>query len=72
MPVPKMKILWASVFSLLDTSSGAAIAIREMLMQLVHRGHEVDILGPPFSITRRASRASPIPGTRCAHGRGSG
>ncbi|MBF5089359.1 glycosyltransferase family 4 protein [Novosphingobium sp. NBM11] len=45
MPVPKMKILWASVFSLLDTSSGAAIAIREMMMQLVHRGHEVDILG---------------------------
>ncbi len=45
MPVAKMKILWASVFSLLDTSSGAAIAIREMLMQLVHRGHEVDILG---------------------------
>ena len=40
-----MKILWANAFCLLDTSSGASVACREMLRQLVAAGHEVEILG---------------------------
>lgn len=41
----KPRILWASLFTLLDTSSGAAITVREMLRQLVFRGYEVAVVG---------------------------
>ncbi|WP_186407517.1 glycosyltransferase [Candidatus Accumulibacter aalborgensis] len=41
----KPRLLWASVYCLLDTSSGASIAVREMLRQLAHRGYDVSILG---------------------------
>jgi glycosyltransferase involved in cell wall biosynthesis len=43
-PIPK-KVLWANASCLLDTSSGAAMAIREMLRQLAFRGCEITILG---------------------------
>jgi glycosyltransferase involved in cell wall biosynthesis len=38
-------LLWASVYCLLDTSSGASMAVRQMLLQLVQQGYEVHILG---------------------------
>ncbi|RBI67800.1 hypothetical protein DQ400_08945 [Vreelandella sulfidaeris] len=41
----KPRILWANPFCLLDTSSGASMAVRQMLLQLVARGYEVQILG---------------------------
>ena len=40
-----MKILWASPNTLLDTSNGAAMAIREYLHQLSIRGWDIKILG---------------------------
>lgn len=40
-----MKILWASPNTLLDTSNGAAITIREYMHQLAARGWDVKILG---------------------------
>lgn len=40
-----LRILWASVYCLLDTSSGASMAVREMLRQLCLRGYEVAICG---------------------------
>jgi hypothetical protein len=39
------KILWANTYCLLDTSSGAAMSVRQMLLQLVKQGYEVRILG---------------------------
>ena len=39
------RILWASLYSLLDTSSGAAISVREMLRQLSFNGYEVAVVG---------------------------
>jgi len=44
-PARKPRLLWASVYCLLDTSSGASMAVREMLLQLVGQGYEVHILG---------------------------
>lgn len=41
----KPRLLWANPFCMLDTSSGASMAIREMLIQLVHQGYEVMIVG---------------------------
>jgi glycosyltransferase involved in cell wall biosynthesis len=41
----KPRLLWANVYCLLDTSSGASMAVREMLQQLAHHGYEVSILG---------------------------
>jgi len=41
----KPRILWANVYCMLDTSSGASMAVREMLRQLVLRGFEVGIVG---------------------------
>lgn len=39
------RLLWANPFCLLDTSSGASISARQMLLQLVAQGWEVRILG---------------------------
>jgi glycosyltransferase involved in cell wall biosynthesis len=39
------RILWANMFCLLDTSSGASISAREMLRQLALKGYEVAIVG---------------------------
>ncbi len=39
------RLLWANAYCLLDTSSGASMAVREMLLQLAQQGYEVAILG---------------------------
>jgi glycosyltransferase involved in cell wall biosynthesis len=44
-PSRPFRILWANVYCMLDTSSGASIAVREMLRQLCFRGHEIAICG---------------------------
>lgn len=41
----KPRLLWANVYCLMDTSSGASMAVREMLFQLVKHGYEVAVLG---------------------------
>lgn len=41
----KPRILWANPYCLLDTSSGASMTVRQMLLQLVSRGYEVQVLG---------------------------
>ena len=41
----KPRLLWANVYCLLDTSSGASMAVRQMLLQLQHNGWQVDVLG---------------------------
>jgi glycosyltransferase involved in cell wall biosynthesis len=41
----KPRLLWANVYCLLDTSSGASMSAREMLLQLVAHGYEVFIVG---------------------------
>lgn len=38
-------LLWANVFCLLDTSSGASISARQMLIQLVKAGYKVSVIG---------------------------
>lgn len=53
----KPRLLWANVYCLLDTSSGASMAVREMLLQLARRGYEIAVLGAtvfdnPRGITR--------------------
>ena len=45
LPARKPRLLWANVYCLLDTSSGASMAVREMLLQLVREGFEVHVLG---------------------------
>ena len=44
-PARTPRLLWASVYCLLDTSSGAAMAVREMLRQLARHGYDIAILG---------------------------
>lgn len=39
------RVLWANAFCLMDTSSGAAITVRQMLRQLHLRGFDVRIFG---------------------------
>jgi glycosyltransferase involved in cell wall biosynthesis len=39
------RVLWANVYCLLDTSSGASMSVREMLRQLAFSGYEVEVLG---------------------------
>ncbi|EHJ94921.1 glycosyltransferase [Vreelandella boliviensis] len=41
----KPRLLWANPFCLLDTSSGASMTVRQMLLQLVAHGYDVQILG---------------------------
>lgn len=41
----KPRLLWANVYCLLDTSSGASMAVRQMLLQLQQSGWHVDVLG---------------------------
>lgn len=41
----KPRLLWANPFCLLDSSSGASMTVRQMLLQLVARGYEVEVLG---------------------------
>lgn len=44
-PSRKPRLLWATPFCLLDTSSGASLSVREMLRQLVAKGYDLKILG---------------------------
>lgn len=39
------RVLWANVSCLLDTSSGASRAVRQMLVQVARRGWPVDVVG---------------------------
>ncbi len=39
------RLLWANAYCLMDLSSGASMAVREMLIQLVGQGYEVEIIG---------------------------
>ena len=41
----KPKLLWANSYCLLDTSSGASISVRQILLELIKRGFEIDIVG---------------------------
>lgn len=41
----KPRLLWANVYCLMDTTSGASMAVREMLRQLVAKGYEVAVVG---------------------------
>ena len=41
----KQRLLWANLYCLLDTSSGASMAVRQMLIQLQRAGWAVDVLG---------------------------
>ena len=52
----KPRLLWANVYCLLDTSSGASMAVREMLLQLAHQGYEVAILGATVFDTPKGIR----------------
>lgn len=54
------KLLWANAYCLLDTSSGASMAVRTMLQCLQDRGWEVEVVGAtifdsPTGRTRLAS-----------------
>ncbi len=44
-PPRKPRLLWANVYCLLDTASGASMTVRQMLLQLVAQGYEIEILG---------------------------
>lgn len=44
-PARKPRLLWANPWCLLDTSSGASMAVREMLLQLAQQGYELMVLG---------------------------
>lgn len=39
------RILWANAYCLLDTSSGASISVRQILLQLINEGYEIEIVG---------------------------
>ena len=44
-PQRQPRLLWANVYCLLDSSSGASMSVREMLRQLVGNGYEVEVIG---------------------------
>ena len=44
-PTRRPRLLWANLYCLLDTSSGASMSVRQMLLQLVQSGYEVEIVG---------------------------
>jgi glycosyltransferase involved in cell wall biosynthesis len=44
-PPRKPRLLWANAYCLLDTSSGANMAVLEMLRQLLRHGYEIEIVG---------------------------
>lgn len=41
----KPRLLWANPSCLLDTSSGASMTVRQMLLQLAACGYEIQVLG---------------------------
>lgn len=57
----KPRILWASAYCLLDTSSGASISIYQMLQQLKISGYEIAIVGATiFDAEKGALKVKPI------------
>lgn len=57
LPPEPFRLLWANAYCLLDTSSGASMAVREMLHQLARCGVEIEIIGAtvfdaPTGLTR--------------------
>lgn len=56
----KLRIFWATAYTLLDSSSGAAISMRHMLKELAKLGHEIAILGASvFDSPKGLSQLSP-------------
>ena len=56
----KPRILWANTYCMLDTSSGAAMAVRETLVELKKRGYEIKVLGATvFDAERGITRFKP-------------
>ena len=53
-----MKILWASPNTLLDTSNGAAMMVRECLRQLSIKGFKVSILGGTVFVSKEGAYAN--------------
>lgn len=43
--IRKPRLLWANFYCLLDTSSGASMSIRQILIQLTKAGYEIEIVG---------------------------
>ncbi|MFG6665849.1 glycosyltransferase [Halomonas sp. HNIBRBA4712] len=41
----KPRLLWANPFCLMDTSSGASMTVRQMLLQLIACGYDIKVLG---------------------------
>ena len=41
----KPRVLWANPYCMMDTSSGASISVRQILLQLQRAGYEVEIVG---------------------------
>lgn len=59
--VRKPRLLWANPFCLVDTSSGASLAAREILRQLVFAGYEVEVIGATvFDNPRGISRIAKL------------
>ena len=56
----KPRLLWANCYCLLDSSSGASMAVRVMLRQLAHAGYDVQVLGATiFDAERGAAGLGP-------------
>ena len=51
----KKKIFWANYYSLLDTSSGASISARDMLLELNKLGFSVEVDEDDFLINKIGS-----------------
>lgn len=39
------RVLWANSYCMLDTSSGASISVRQILIALSHAGYEIEVVG---------------------------
>ena len=55
----KPRLLWANVYCLLDSSSGASMSVREMLRQLSRNGYEVEVIGATIFDAERGMSALP-------------
>jgi len=55
----KPRLLWANVYCLLDSSSGASMSVREMLRQLACNGYEVEVIGATIFDAERGMSALP-------------
>lgn len=55
------RLLWANCYCLTDASSGASLSAREMLVQLVRQGWQVQILGCTIFDSPRGTAGLPVP-----------